>query len=102
MWPLAIVAGIVVNITAWLLADRCSRAGWRVFGGLIQLTRWPVLAASIVAAVGLARHCAVWTLTWVALAIIGAALAVQAIFLVGYATYRFFRTTGHHRDDATP
>jgi len=34
---------------------------------LIQLARWPVLAASIVVAVGLAGHGAAWTLAWLAL-----------------------------------
>jgi hypothetical protein len=94
MWPLAIVAGIVASAVAWLLAERCSRAGWQVTARLIQLARWPVLAASIAVAVGLARHRAVRTLIWTALAIIGGGLAGPVILLAGYATYRFFAPAG--------
>jgi hypothetical protein len=56
MWPLAIIAGIACNVVGLLLAERSSRTGRTALSRLIQLTRWPVLAASIVVAVGLARH----------------------------------------------
>ena len=102
MWPLAIVAGIAASAVAWFLAGRCSRAGWPVAARLIQLVRWPVLAASVAVAVELARHSAASTLTWTALAMIGGGLAGAVILLAGYATFRFFRTAGHRRDDPAP
>jgi hypothetical protein len=93
MWALAIIAGIAGNVAGLLLADRSSRAGRLALARLAQLARWPVLAASIAVAVGLARHGAGWTLAWLALAIIGVGLAGQAIFLAGF-TVRQLRRGG--------
>jgi hypothetical protein len=91
MWPLAIIAGIVCNVVGLLLAERSSRAGRPALSRLIQLTRWPVLAASIVVAVGLARHGAAWTLAWLAFGIIGVGLAGQAAFLAGFTARKLYR-----------
>lgn len=91
MWPLAIIAGIACNVVGLLLAERSSRAGRTALSRLIQLARWPVLAASIVVAVGLARHGAAWTLAWLALGIIGVGLAGQAAFLAGFTARKLNR-----------
>jgi hypothetical protein len=31
MWPLAIVVGIVANVVAWFLAERCQGGGWQAY-----------------------------------------------------------------------
>ncbi len=90
MWLLAIIAGIACNVVGLLLAERSSLAG-PALSRLIQLTRWPVLAASIVVAVGLARHGAAWTLAWLALGITGVGLAGQAAFLAGFTARKLYR-----------
>ena len=100
MWPLAIIAGIAGNVGGLLLAERSSRAGRPALGRFIQLARWPLLAASVAVAVGLARHGAAWTLAWLALGIIGVGLAGQAAFLAGYTARRLYRA-GRGRDNAS-
>lgn len=92
MWPLAIIAGIAVNVMAALAADRCSRAGHTVAGRLIQFARWPVFGASIWVAFGLSEHRSAWPLAWPALVVIGGGLLGQAAYLAGYAVYRFRRS----------
>ena len=100
MWPLAIIAGIAGNVAGLLLAERSSRAGRPALGRLIQLARWPLLAASIAVAVGLARHGTAWTLTFLALGIIGVGLGGQGAFLAAY-TVRRLRRGGRGRDNAS-
>ena len=84
-----------------LAAGRAQFPGRRqALGRLIQLARWPLLAASVAIAVGLARHGAAWTLAWLALGIIGVGLAGQAAFLAGYTARRLYRA-GRGRGNAS-
>jgi hypothetical protein len=99
MWPLAIVAGTVVNIVAGQLAARCSRTGWTALTRLLQFIRWPALTASVLIAIGLARHAAAWPL---ALAVLGGALTGLAATQASYAVYRFFRAEQHRRGNQAP
>ena len=92
MWWVAAAAGVAANIVAEVAAQRCYRAGQRLLGAVLGLSRWPALAAAIVAGVLLARRDSAWTQAWLALAITGGALAAQFLLLAGYAACRFARS----------